>query len=305
MGQPTHAFDLDKIEGGIIVRRARKGERLKTLDGIERTLDPEDLIIADHVKPLGLAGVMGGWDTMITPATTNVLVEAAWFEPMAVRRTARRHGLHTDASHRFERGADFNAAPVASAIVSRILLANGGNIEGDLVDVRIPRWESRTIDRKPIALALSEVHRILGVTIDKEGITAATVEALLTSLGCQLTSHSAQAPAWQVALPSWRLDLEREIDLIEEVARVYGYNRFANTLPSFGEGVKALPWAEAESTVRRTLLSAGFHEAIASTFCSAVEASAYRAAPRTGRSPRQSAQRRSGRTCALRSFLAF
>ena len=273
MGQPTHAFDLDKIEAGIIVRRARKGERLKTLDGIERTLDPEDLIIADHVKPLGLAGVMGGWDTMITSATTNVLVEAAWFEPMAVRRTARRHGLHTDASHRFERGADFNAAPVASAIVSRILLANGGNLEGDLVDVRIPSWESRTVHRQPITLALSEVHRILGVTIDKDGITAAAIEALLTSLGCQLTSHSAQAPAWQVDLPSWRLDLEREIDLIEEVARVYGYNRFANTLPSFGEGVKALPWAEAESAVRRTLLAAGFHEAITSTFCSAVEAS--------------------------------
>ncbi|MGB7546116.1 MAG: phenylalanine--tRNA ligase beta subunit-related protein, partial [Terracidiphilus sp.] len=121
MGQPTHAFDLDKIEGGIVVRRARKGEKLKTLDGIERILDPEDLVVADHLKPLALAGVMGGWDTMITPATTNVLVEAAWFEPMAVRRTARRHGLHTDASHRFERGADFNAAPVASALVSRIL----------------------------------------------------------------------------------------------------------------------------------------------------------------------------------------
>ena len=109
MGQPTHVFDLDKIEGGIIVRRARKGEKLKTLDGVERILDPEDLVVADHVKPLGLAGVMGGWDSMITAETKNVLVEAAWFEPMAVRRTARRHGLHTDASHRFERGADFNA----------------------------------------------------------------------------------------------------------------------------------------------------------------------------------------------------
>ena len=111
MGQPTHAFDLDKIEGGIIVRRARKGEKLKTLDGLERMLDPEDLVVADHEKALALAGVMGGWDTMITPETKNVLVEAAWFDPMAVRRTARRHGLHTDASHRFERGADFNAAP--------------------------------------------------------------------------------------------------------------------------------------------------------------------------------------------------
>jgi phenylalanyl-tRNA synthetase beta chain len=140
MGQPTHAFDLNKIEGGIVVRRARKGEKLKTLDGIERVLDAEDLVVADHAKPLGLAGVMGGWDTMITPETTNVLVEAAWFDPMSVRRTARRHGLHTDASHRFERGADFEAAPLASALVSSILLANGGHIEGELVDVRVPAF---------------------------------------------------------------------------------------------------------------------------------------------------------------------
>ena len=275
MGQPTHAFDLDKIEGGIIVRRARKGEKLKTLDGIERTLDPEDLVVADHARPLALAGVMGGWHTMITPATANVLVEAAWFEPMAVRRTARRHGLHTDASHRFERGADFNAAPVASAIVSRILLANGGSIEGDLVDVRVPALESRTASRKPISLALSEIHRILGTTVDAEGITASTVENVVTALGCELLtrpSFELSETKWQVSLPSWRLDLEREIDLIEEVARVYGYNRFANTLPSFGEGVQALPWAESESAVRRTLLAAGFHEAIASTFCSAAEA---------------------------------
>ncbi len=270
MGQPTHAFDLDKIEGGIIVRRARKGETLKSLDGIDRVLDPEDLVVADHKKALALAGVMGGWDTMITPETKNVLVEAAWFDPMAVRRTARRHGLHTDASHRFERGADFNAAPVASAIVCSILLANGGSIEGELVDVRIPAIEAKTAHRKPVPLALSEVRRILGTTVSEEGITAETVGNVLAALGCGMAS--AQAESWQVTLPSWRLDLDREIDLIEEVARVYGYNRFANTLPAFGEGVKALPWAEAEAAVRRLWLSAGFHEAIGSTFCSAAEA---------------------------------
>jgi len=270
MGQPTHTFDLDKIEGGIIVRRARKGERLKTLDGVERTLDPEDLIVADHAKPLGLAGVMGGWDTMITPATTNVLVEAAWFEPMAVRRTARRHGLHTDASHRFERGADYHADPLASALVSSILLANGGSIEGDLVDVRVPVWEARTANRKPVALALSEIHRILGTTVDAEGISAASVEAVLTALGCALRP-SAEGE-WQVSLPSWRLDLDREIDLIEEVARVYGYNRFANTLPTSGANVLALPTAQKESAMRTMLLAAGFHEAISSTFCSVAEA---------------------------------
>ncbi len=274
MGQPTHAFDLNKVEGGIVVRRARKGERLKTLDGIDRVLFEEDLVVADHKKALGLAGVMGGWDTMITPETKNVLVEAAWFDPVAVRQTARRHGLHTDASHRFERGADFNAAPVASAVVSAILLANGGWIEGELVDVRVAAQEERTARRRPIQIALSEVRRILGATENEEGIIASTVEGVLTALGCGLAS--AQRPSsgevsWSVTLPSWRLDLEREIDLIEEVARVYGYNGFANTLPAFGGGVRALPWAEKEATVRGTLLAAGFHEAIGSSFCSADE----------------------------------
>jgi phenylalanyl-tRNA synthetase beta chain len=275
MGQPTHAFDLDKIVGGIIVRRALKGEKLKTLDGVERTLDPEDLVVADHKKALGLAGVMGGWDTMITAETKNVLVEAAWFDPMAVRRTARRHGLHTDASHRFERGADFNAAPVASALVSAILLAGGGSIEGELVDVRVHAIEARTARRKPVTLQLREVHRLLGATVDKEGIAAETVEATLNGLGCVLAADLDDlregSLSWNVSLPSWRLDLEREVDLIEEIARVYGYNRFANTLPAFGEGVAALPFAEKEAAVRDTMRAEGFHEAIASTFCSAAE----------------------------------
>jgi phenylalanyl-tRNA synthetase beta chain len=279
MGQPTHAFDLDKLEGGIVVRRAKKGERLKTLDGVERTLDADDLVVADHKKALALAGVMGGWDTMITPETKNVLIEAAWFDPVAVRQTARRHGLHTDASHRFERGADFNAAPTASALVSAILLANGGTIEGELVDVRVAAIEERTARRNPVALKLSEVHRILGKTEDEKGIDAATVEGVLAALGCHLkpglveqtgdAKSGKDNATWQVTLPSWRLDLEREIDLIEEIARVYGYNRFANTLPAFGEGVRALPWAEKEAAVRAVLLAAGFHEAIGSTFCSA------------------------------------
>jgi phenylalanyl-tRNA synthetase beta chain len=290
IGQPTHAFDCDQVEGGIVVRRATKGEKLKTLDGMERTLDAEDLVIADERKALALAGVMGGWDSMITPETRNVLVESAWFDPVAVRRTARRHGLHTDASHRYERGADFNAALTGSALVSSILLANGGWIDGDVVDVRVPAVEAKTAHRPPVELKLSEVQRILGATVDEEGITAATVEVVLQALGCALAEgaklagqqaeklksqqvgHLADDTAWLVTLPSWRLDLEREIDLIEEVARVYGYNRFQNTLPAFGEGVRALPWAEKESEIRRTLLGAGFHEAIASTFCSAAEA---------------------------------
>ena len=167
-------------------------------------------------------------------------------------------------------------APVASALVSAILLANGGWIEGELVDVRVAAQEERTARRRPIQIALSEVRRILGATEDEEGITAATVEGVLTALGCGLAAAPAVGQtlgqdSWRVTLPSWRLDLEREIDLIEEVARVYGYNRFANTLPAFGEGVRALPWAEKEATVRGTLLAAGFHEAIGSSFCSAAE----------------------------------
>jgi len=279
MGQPTHAFDLDKLQGGIIVRRARKGEKLRTLDGIERTLDPDDLVVADEKKPVGLAGVMGGWDTMITPETRNVLVEAAWFEPSTVRRSSKRHLIHTDASHRFERGADFNAPPIANALVSRIILEAGGSAVGDLVDVIVPEAQARTANRSSISFSLSEAHRILGPTEDKDGITAPIAESILTGLGCQLTSSSASK--WSVALPSWRLDLEREIDLIEEIARVYGYNRFRNTLPTFSGSVSELPWAEKESTLRRTLLALGFNEAISSTFCSAADADLFVREPKT------------------------
>jgi phenylalanyl-tRNA synthetase beta chain len=278
MGQPTHAFDLDKIEGAVIVRRARKGEKLKTLDEIERTLDPEDLIIADERKPLGLAGVMGGWDSRITPETKNVLVEAAWFDQFSIRRASKRHLLHTDASHRFERGADFNAPPVASALVSRILLESGGQQEGEFVDVVIPEAEARTAKRPSISFAVSETRRILGATEDTEGITSATAKNILTGLGCGLQTSGNET--YNVTLPSWRLDLEREIDLIEEVARVYGYNRFRNTLPAFAGSVIELPWAEKESAVRQALLALGWNEAISSTFCARTDAALF--APQPG-----------------------
>jgi len=293
IGQPTHAFDLDKLEGAIVVRRARKGEKLRTLDGIERTLDPDDLVVADEKKALGIAGVMGGWDTMITPETKNILVEAAWFDPASVRRSSKRHLLHTDASHRFERGADFNAPPIASALVSSLILEAGGEIEGDLLDVIIPEAEQRTAKRPAITFAVSEARRILGATEDAEGITPAIAENILAGLGCALKKNGTQpAPAtakdldpsravsepransadYQVALPSWRLDLEREIDLIEEIARVYGYNRFQNTLPAFEGAVIELPWAEKESILRTALLGLGWTETVSSTFCSATDA---------------------------------
>ena len=278
MGQPTHAFDLDKIEGPIVVRRARKGEKLKTLDEIDRTLDPDDLIVADERKPLALAGVMGGWDSRITSGTKNALIEAAWFDQNTVRRTSKRHLLHTDASHRFERGADFNAPPVASALVSRILLECGGHIEGEFIDAVIPEVEARTATRASITFAVSETRRILGPTEEPDGITAATAEGILAGLGCELKPQGEET--YSVTLPSWRLDLEREIDLIEEIARVYGYNRFRNTLPAFAGSVAELPWAEKESVVRSTLLALGWTEAISSTFCSAADADLF--APQPG-----------------------
>ena len=279
IGQPTHAFDLDKLEGGIVVRLARKGEKLRTLDGVERTLDPDDLVVADQKKALGIAGVIGGWDTMITPETKNILVEAAWFDPATVRRSSKRHLIHTDASHRFERGADFNAAPIANALVSRIILEAGGFAEGELVDVLIPEAEQRTAKRASIRFAVSEARRILGPTEDKEGITAVISETILTGLGCTL--HKTEEERYSVTLPSWRLDLEREIDLIEEIARVYGYNRFQNTLPSFSGSVVELPWAEKESALRQALLSLGWNEAISSTFCSVTDADTFSREPKS------------------------
>src|SRR5271154_4687596 len=214
MGHPTHAFDLDKIEGGIVVRLAHKGEKLKLLDGTDRTLEADDLVVADEVKALALAGVMGGWDSMIIPETKNVLIEAAWFDQAMVRRSSRRHGLHTDASHRFERGADFNTAPIANALVTQLILQAGGKLEGELIDVIHHEVAARTATRPPIGLSHREVRRILGATEDGRGVEQDTTESVLQALGCEL--QKVAEGGYQVTLPSWRLDLEREIDLIEE-----------------------------------------------------------------------------------------
>ncbi len=281
MGHPNHAYDLDKLDGGIIVRLARKGERVKLLDGSERTLEPDDLVVADHSRAQGLAGVMGGWDSMITAETKNILVEAAWFDPASVRRSARRHGLHTDASHRFERGADLNACATANALVAKLILQSGGAPEGKLIDVVIPSVAARTANRPPIALSMAQVQRHLGATLDDQpnhsALTANLVRQYLTALGCTLSespTNNLQPATFSVQLPSWRLDLEREIDLVEEVARVYGYNRFANTLPT-ALPVTAHPLAAAESAVRTRLLALGYSEAISSSFASEADGATY------------------------------
>lgn len=298
MGHPTHAFDLDRIAGGIVVRFAHPGEHLRLLDGTERTLAPDDLVIADHDRALSLAGVMGGWDSMITPATRNILVEAAWFDPASIRRSARRHGLHTDASHRFERGADFNAAPLANDLVSSLILASGGTLEGDRIDLRSPAVEARTVQRPPVTLTVDQVQSTLGATLaDQDNRSALSPELIartLTALGCTLPpadpppdpieragsnpsrgllhTHDEPRPTgvFSVTLPSWRLDLERPIDLIEEVARVFGYNRFQNTLP-VALPVRGQPTARAEGLVRARLLALGFTEAVSSTFANTAD----------------------------------
>ena len=189
LGQPTHAFDLDKLQGGkIIVRRAREGEVLKTLDGVERKLSKQDLVIADAVRAVALAGIMGGSDTMITEQTRNVLIESAWFDRPPIRQTSRRLGMHTDASHRFERGADFGNTPLACARVAELVQQTAGNPPAAARPRRIPTVEAeidavaRRVERPQINLRQREVQRILGVDIPGQEISR-----ILSRLGFKVT----------------------------------------------------------------------------------------------------------------------
>jgi len=318
MGHPTHAFDLDKLEGGkIVVRRARPGETLTTLDGVQRKLEPEDLVIADAVKPVALAGIMGGLDSAISGTTRNILIESAWFDPATVRRTARRQGMHTDASHIFERGADWGATPAACDRVATLILETaGGELEGEAVDVR----GSKPI-RYSICLRAAEIKRHLGqeipeATVERilqrlgfspRGVAAEKLESVLERVGITfvvpaggsrqqpfavrvpaeegqrvseaVARYRAEAASWGrlwiADLPTWRLDIEREIDLVEEIARIYGYNKFSNTLPAFAGEVIELPDAGKESRLRATALALGYNEAISSSFISPADATGF------------------------------
>ncbi len=271
MGHPTHAFDLDLLEGGkIVVRRAAAGETLKTLDGVDRKLVPEDVIIADAKKPVALAGVMGGFDTMITAKTKNVLIESAWFDPAVVRKTARRHGLHTDASHRFERGADFAATTVACArVAQRILESGGGELQGREMDA-----VARKLDQAPVVLKIAEVHRILG-----KGPATHEVLRILKRLGFEVVPEPGEEPEFSVTIPSWRLDVEREIDLIEEVARLYGYDKFPNTLPAFAGSVVEPTDSGKHKKLRTLLLALGYNEALSMSFISHEDAERFSSLP--------------------------
>ena len=265
LGHPTHAFDLDLLEGGtIIVRCARKGEVLKTLDGIDRKLTTEDLVIADAEKPVALAGVMGGFDTMITERTRNVLIESAWFDPATVRSMAKRHGMHTDASHRFERGADWGVTTLACDRVTELILqSTGGDLPGGQIDV-----VARILDPMPVELHRSEIKRILGIDIAEQEI-----RRILQRLGFGLRGGT--AGNFNVQVPTWRLDVEREVDLLEELARIYGYNKFPNTLPLFRGAVETLADEPKDAKVRETLLALGYDEAISITFISEQDAKTF------------------------------
>jgi phenylalanyl-tRNA synthetase beta chain len=257
-GKPTHVFDLDLLEGRkLVIRKARAGETLKTLDGIDRKLTTEDLVVADAKKPVGLAGVMGGYDTMITDRTRNILIESAWWDPVTVRRMSKRHGLHTDASHRFERGADFESTvPSTNRVAELILQSGAGELVGGVIDVI-----ARKLDLAPIELDRREVKRILG-----EELSDMEISRILTRLGFVLMAG--HESAYLVQIPSWRLDVEREIDLIEEIARLHGYDKFANTLPAYAGEVVERPDAARDGKVRTSLLALGYHEAISLTFIS-------------------------------------
>lgn len=217
-GHPTHAFDADTLKGALIVRWGREGERLVGLDGVERKLTVEDLVIADEVGPLALAGVMGGDATKVTAATRRVLLESAYFDPRVVRRMAHRHGLHTDASHRFGRGADPAMATVARDLLAARLMAwAGARLAGAWTAGAMPAA------RPAVGLAQGLLNRIAG-----EALPLEEAEACLTRLGCRVTQGR---DGLQVQPPTWRHDLAISEDLAEEVLRLRGFDRLGSALP--------------------------------------------------------------------------
>ncbi len=256
-GQPLHAFDLEKVAGAeIVVRTARPGEKLVTLDGVERTLSPDDLVIADRDHASALAGVMGGGTSEISAGTSRVLLESAWFEPTGVRRTARRHGLHTEASHRFERGVDPEGVVAAldrcAALIAEL---SGGTVRQGAVDAH-PR-ANRPVD---VVLPWKRPGEILGMTITPDEARGA-----LVALGFDLVVDGPEAGTFRV--PSWRLDVSREEDLVEEIIRLRGYDAIPETLPPFST-VTPAPARSAVVTerARQALEGAGYSEAVNFSF---------------------------------------
>ena len=223
LGNPLHAYDYAKLTGGITVRRAKAGETLVTLDGHERKLDPEDLLITDDSGPIGLAGVMGGESTKTDDTTTDILVEAALFDPITIARTARRHKLPSEASKRFERGVDPLVGRAAAQRMVDLLVELGGGTESDIGCEIVAPFTPATV-----TLPLASVNALVGTDY-----TDTEIREALAMIGCEITESG---DALTVSAPSWRSDLSRKEDLIEEVARIVGYERIPSVLPTAPSG---------------------------------------------------------------------
>jgi len=259
LGHPLHAFDLDKVAGHeIVVRAARPGEAMTTLDGQERKLDPDDLVIADRDRASALAGVMGGGDSEISAGTTRVLVESAWFDPAGVRRTAKRHGLHTEASHRFERGADPGMLlPALDRCAALVAELSGGAVRKGVVDAH-PR-RHRPVQ---VPLAWSRPAEVLGMPVSRK-----EARRILGALGFEERKAGPKGAVFKV--PSWRPDVVREEDLIEEIIRLKGYDAIPEHLPPIANSNPSLPpEALALARAREALEASGFSEAVNFSFVS-------------------------------------
>ena len=257
LGQPMHAYDLAEINGGIRVRMAEEGEKITLLDGQEVALRGDTLVIADHARLLGIAGVMGGENSGVTAKTRDVFLEAAFFEPISVAGKARSYGLHTDASHRFERGVDSNLAREAMERATALLLDIAGGEPGPIIECVS---EQHLPQIAPITLRAERVSQMLGLELG-----AAEIETLLTGLGLRVTT-SGQGQ-WSVEVPSHRFDISLEVDLIEELARLYGYNRLPVRYPQARLAPQASPEARSDlPALRRLLVARGYQEAITYSF---------------------------------------
>src|SRR5438132_9270732 len=261
LGHPLHTFDYDKVrDHKIVVRRAKQNEKMRTLDGIERQFDSNLCMISDGdgSRAIGIGGIMGGAETEISFSTKNVLIECAWFEPVAIRRAARFLKLHTEASTRFGRGADPEMAELASRRSAELILElAGGELLAGVVDV----YPGKRAPEK-IRVTRAEILRVMGADVpDKQ------IEASLSALGFAPVrgDHNRGAEgsllaAWECAQPSWRAEVEREIDLIEEIARIYGLDKFPPRLPAARQGAARLPHYEAETRLRERLIGLGYRE---------------------------------------------
>jgi phenylalanyl-tRNA synthetase beta chain len=259
LGHPMHAFDFDRLHGHAIhVRLARPGERLTTLDGQTRDIAPDMLLIADGERATAIGGVMGGGDSEVSAATRVVALESAWFLPSSVRRTSRRLGLSTEASYRFERGADIGAPPVALARACHLLEQIGAGRAR-------PGWiDAFPAPRTPAVVTLSaaRVRQVLGVEVDP-----ADIDRILSGLGFRLTAPAGETTSWRVEVPTWRIDVARDVDLVEEVARHYGYDRLPTTFPALTQS-PAPPDVrlERERFLRRLAAATGSSESVTFSF---------------------------------------